>query len=252
MIFSTQISRIRFSIGIMLLISSLGFGQKSQNIAYVDMDYILAQVPEYTEAELAINEKIALWNLALTQLRSEIDQMKKDFAAQKILFTEELLVIKQDEIYIKELELSQAETSFFGPQGQLFRERSQLVKPIQDKVFNAIQKLVEQNKYDFVIDKSSDLVLLYSNKKYDISDLVLREINIKTNKEFAAQKQVEQDSLQSAKQQLLIDRKNQAEANRQAKLNAKNQRDSILRAQKAARLKYLEEKRNKSIDTINK
>jgi Skp family chaperone for outer membrane proteins len=251
MIFSTQITRKILSTVITVFFLSVGFGQRSQNIAYVDMDYILAQVPEYVKAESDINEKIALWNLALTQLRSEIDQMKKDFAAQKVLYTDELLVIKQDEIYIKELELSQAETAFFGPNGQLVRERSQLVKPIQDKVFTAIQKLVEQNRYDFVIDKSSDLVLLYSNKKYDISDLVLREINIKTNQELAEIKQVEQDSIRLAKNQLLLDRKNQAEANRQAKLQAKQERDSILSAQKAARLKYLEEKRNQSKDSIN-
>jgi hypothetical protein len=107
--------------------------------------------------------------------------LKTDLANEKAILTNDIIEEKEEDILLKQEELRRLESLYFGPNGDMFLVRKQLVKPIQDQVYNAIQKIVKAKKYDFVFDKSSELILLYSNKKYDISEIVLSSID-KTRK----------------------------------------------------------------------
>ncbi len=159
-----------------LIISSLTFGQKPQRFAYIDMDYILENVPEYAEAQSRLNSKIKLWQQKLDNLSNEIEDLETSLNNEKALLTKEMINEREEDILIKEQELNRLQTAYFGSNGDLFKMRKQFAKPVQDQVFNAIQEIAVRKKFDFVFDKSSDLIMLYSNNKFDISELVLNSI----------------------------------------------------------------------------
>jgi len=160
--------------------------QKPQRVAYIDMNYILENVPEYTAAQAQLDSKIATWQQKLDVLSEEVEQMKTDLSNEKSLLTKELISEREEDIDIKNQELKRLQQAYFGPTGDLFQMRKQLVKPVQDQVYNAIQDIAVKKRYDFVLDKSSDLILLYSNSKFDISELVLNSI-VKNRKRQAVQ-----------------------------------------------------------------
>ena len=158
------------------LVSSLIFSQKPQRIAYIDMDYILENVPEYTEAQSRLDQKVKDWKQKLDNLNNEINTHKADLENEKALLTNEMIKERKEDIDIKVKELNRLQLAYFGPEGDLYRLRKQFVKPVQDQIFNSIQTIAERKKYDFVFDKSSDLIMLYYNTKFDISELVLNTI----------------------------------------------------------------------------
>lgn len=160
--------------------------QKPQRVAYVDMNYILENVPEYMNAQAQLDTKVKTWQKKLDELSFEIEQMKTDLSNEKTLLTKDLIREREEDIDIKQQELSRLQQAYFGPTGDLFRMRKQLAKPVQDQVYNAIQDIAAKKRYDFVLDKSSDLILLYSNSKFDISELVLNTI-VKNRKRQAVQ-----------------------------------------------------------------
>ncbi|TMM32139.1 OmpH family outer membrane protein [Polaribacter aestuariivivens] len=162
---------------VLLLTVSISWSQRNQIIAYIDMEYILENVPEYLEAQNTLDEKVVKWRKTLDKEARFIEVLKSDLANEKAILTKDLIEEKEEEIALKQDELRRLESLYFGPNGDMFLLRKQLVKPIQDQVYNAIQGIAARKKYDFVFDKSSELVMLYSNKKYDISDLVLATID---------------------------------------------------------------------------
>ena len=184
--------------------------QKAQRIAYIDMEYILDNVPEYLEAQNTLNAKVTKWRGALDKLNRYIEKVKTDLANERAILTNDLIQDKEDEITLKQEELRRLESLYFGPNGDMFLLRKQLVKPVQDQVYNSIRDIVIKRKYDFVFDKSSDLVMLYSNKKYDISDFVLNEIvrerKIKINEEKRQKKSVLSKEKNEKQKKLLKDR----------------------------------------------
>jgi Skp family chaperone for outer membrane proteins len=195
----------------LFLISTLIINaQKPQRIAYIDMEYILENVPEYMEAQNTLDSKVAKWRGKLDKLSRYIEKIKNDLANERAILTNDLILDKEDEITLKQEELRRLESLYFGPNGDMFLLRKQLVKPIQNQVFNSIEGIVKKKKYDFVFDKSSDLVMLYSNKKYDISDFVLNEIvrerKIKINEEKRQKKSVLSKEKTEKQKKLLRDR----------------------------------------------
>lgn len=143
----------------------------------MDMEYILENVPEYLNAQNTLDSKVAKWRKKLDEQARHIEVLKSDLANEKAILTKDLIAEKEEEITVKQIELRRLESLYFGPNGNLFTVRKQLVKPIQDQVYYAVQSIAKRKNYDFVFEKSSDLVMLYSNKKYDISDLVLSTID---------------------------------------------------------------------------
>jgi len=221
-----------------LLSGSLVTAQKAQRIAYIDMEYILENVPEYLEAQNTLDSKVTKWRSTLDKLSRFIEKSKTDLANEREILTNDLILEKEDEITLKQEELRRLESLYFGPNGDMFLLRKQLVKPIQDQVYNSLEDIVLKRKYDFVFDKSSDLVMLYSNKKYDISDLVLnqivRERKIKLNKEKKAKKRAPKK---------LTDRQRKLIKDREAAVKKKEE-------ERLAKKKKIEEARKKRIADI--
>ncbi|NJB36165.1 OmpH family outer membrane protein [Croceivirga sp. JEA036] len=156
-------------------------------IGYVDMEYILENVEEYREATEQLNAKADKWKKEIELKLSTVDQMKKDLAAEKVLLTDELIAEREEEIQVLEAEALDYQQNRFGPQGDLILQKQLLIQPIQDQVFVEVQKIGQNKRYDFIFDKSADVVMLYSEKRHDISDLVLREI-ARTRKVSASKK----------------------------------------------------------------
>ena len=199
-IFSNTVNMTRKIFVCFLFIGFFVFGQKPQTIAYIDMEYILENVPAYQEAEKKLSAKAEQWTNTLDTAEKQIMQLKNNLLHEKILLTEELILEREQEIKIKEFDLKKIEARYFGVEGSLYLMRKQLVQPIQDQVYNAIQTIVKQKKYDFVIDRSSELILLHANPKYDISKLVIKYIN-KSKKEIEieeakSKKKATKDALQ--------------------------------------------------------
>jgi Skp family chaperone for outer membrane proteins len=152
------------------------FSQRGQRIGFVDMNYILENIPAYTRAQGQLDRKVISWQQDLDKIKNEIALMQTDLSNEKALLTADLIEDKEEDIVIKQLELKKTEEDYFSSNGSLFLLRKQLVTPIQDQVYNASQEIAKARKYDFIFDKSSDLIMLYSNKANDISELVLRSI----------------------------------------------------------------------------
>lgn len=159
-----------------VLIGLNTFSQRGQRIGYVDMNYILENIPAYTRAQGQLDRKVISWQQDLDKIKNEIVLMQTDLSNEKVLLTSDLIEDKEEDITIKQLELKKKEEDYFSSNGSLFLLRKQLVTPIQDQVYNASQEIAKVRKYDFIFDKSSDLIMLYSNKANDISELVLRSI----------------------------------------------------------------------------
>jgi len=166
----------RFLLILVLFSSLIASAQKAQRVAYIDMNYILENIPEYVDAQTKLDGKIRKWQLKLDDLSGEIEKLETDLSNEKPLLTKELITEREEDIAIKKDDLKRLQILYFGPTGDLFQLRKQLAKPVQDHVFNAIQEIAKRKRYDFVLDKSSDLIILYSNSKFDISEQVLNSI----------------------------------------------------------------------------
>ena len=172
-----------------LILGFSAIAQKAQKIGYIDMEYILENIPEYKEAQSKLNSKALTWQQNIEKQQNEIEALKSELNIEKALMTKELILDKEEDIQVKTLELKRLQDSYFGVEGDLFLLRQQLVQPIQDLVYNAIQDIAVKRKYDFVLDKSTDLIMLYTNKQYDISELVIKSISREQKLDAAKEKQ---------------------------------------------------------------
>ncbi|WP_369047898.1 OmpH family outer membrane protein [Tenacibaculum sp. UWU-22] len=230
---------------VLILTVTLISAQKAQQVAYIDMDYILENVPEYLDAQNSLNSKVEKWRNELDKKARDIEVLKTDLANDKAILTKNLIDEREEDIDIKQQELRKLEMQYFGPQGNMYNLRKQLVQPVQDQVYNAIQDIAARKKYDFVFDKSSDLVMLYSNKKYDISDLVLKTINV-DRKRQDKKDQLEEKKAAAATNQLSEQQKKQIEAKqalKDKKLAEQEAKKQQIEKIKQDRLKKREEKR---------
>jgi outer membrane protein len=162
-----------------LLIAISGFAQK-QKFGYVDTEYILEKLPEYRSAQRQLEELSTVWQDEINAKYTALDRKFKEFKAEEPLLTSDQRREKEEEIIRNEQEVTKLETEKFGPNGALFEKRQELVKPIQDKVFKAIQQVAKENAYDFVFDISGNMVVLITNPLYDLSDNVLVTLGVVT------------------------------------------------------------------------
>ncbi|MBO6058004.1 MAG: OmpH family outer membrane protein [Bacteroidales bacterium] len=150
--------------------------QGNQKFAYVDTEYILLNIPEYGDAQEEINQMSVGWQKELKNMRDKLDQMKRDYQTESVLLSDDMKNKKEAAIAAKEQELAALQMQYFGPEGELFTKRIELIQPIQEKIYNAINQVAQVKNYSFVFDKSAGTTLLYCNEKLDISDDVLDEI----------------------------------------------------------------------------
>jgi len=190
--------------------------QRGARIGYIDMEYILESVPEYKESAIQLEGKVQRWKQDIDRMQKEIDQMKLNLSNERVLLTQELVEEREEEIKIKEDEMMDYQQDRFGPNGDLAIQRRQLVQPIQDQVFNIVQEIAENQKYDFIFDKSADVVMLFAAQRNDISDMVLRQINRAAKREEAVtrkeKREVEQrDALSMEEDKAVTEREQEAE-----------------------------------------
>jgi len=166
------------------LLSVSVISAQKQSFAYVDTDYILQQIPEFRSAQKHLDDMAEQWKQEIKKREDEIDKLNKAYQAEYVVLPEDTRKKREDEITQKEKELSQYKNEKFGASGELFKKREQLLKPVQDKVFDAIQKLAKTNAYDFVFDRAGAVTMLYCNAKFDRSDDVLETLGITPDKKL--------------------------------------------------------------------
>ncbi len=151
----------------------------AQKIAYVDMDYILKAIPAYQRAQKQLDDISATWQKEIEVKMAEVSKMYNSFQSEQVLLTEQLKEQRMTAIENKEKEIKQLQKDKFGPNGELFKKRQELIKPIQDQVYNEIQKMATEKKFDFIFDKANGPYMLYTNPLFDKSDEILQGLGIK-------------------------------------------------------------------------
>ena len=164
---------------VLLGVSSLGISQK---YAYVDTQYILDNIPEYREAQSKLDDLSKKWQEEIEEKYQLIERKRKNFQVEEILLPEEIKKEKKSNIAHLETEARELQNKYFGINGLLFQKRSEFIKPIQDKIFKAIQEISSEKKFAFVFDKANQSNLLFADPKYNISDNVLRKMDIDVKK----------------------------------------------------------------------
>lgn len=152
----------------------------AQKYAFVDSEYILSNIPTYASAQDQLDQLSVQYQKEIEAVYSEIDKMYKEFQAEKVLLTEEMKVKRENDIINKEKQAKDLQKKYFGKDGMLFKKRQELVKPIQDEIFNAVKTLAEEGNYALIFDSSaSGLSMLYTDPRYDKSDDVLSKLGYK-------------------------------------------------------------------------
>ncbi len=227
--------------------SFLTTAQRGVRIGYIDMEYILESVPEYREATVQLEGKVQRWKQDIEKRQMEIDQMKLNLANERVLLTKELITEREEDIHIKEDELLQYQQARFGPNGDLMIQRRQLVQPIQDQVFNIVQEVAENRSYDFIFDKSADVVMLFAAKRNDVSDLVLRSIE-RAGRRVQALDKKEQREIE--RQEKLSPEQDEKQIERQAEIEKKQEEREKMAEEKRSEREIMIEQRKAERDSI--
>ena len=166
---------------IFLIVCILSFAtvSQAQRYAIIDTKYILDKMPDYKLAQKNLDDVATNWQKEIDVLQQELDRMYKDYDAEQVMLTEDLRKKREDQLFIKEKNLRDLQRNRFGFEGDLFKRRQELIKPIQDKVYNAVQKLAVQRGYDFILDKSEGITVIFADPKLEKSEDVLRELGVK-------------------------------------------------------------------------
>jgi outer membrane protein len=151
----------------------------AQRYAIVDTKYILAKMPDYTEAQKKLDQQSEVWQKEIDDKQEVLSKMYKDFEAEQVMLSDDLKKKREDEIFNREKEVRDLQRKRFGFEGDLFKKRQELVKPVQDRVYNAIQKIAVSRMYDFILDKSEGITVIFADPKLDKSEDVLKELGIK-------------------------------------------------------------------------
>lgn len=164
---------------IFVLALSLGTVTQAQRYAIVDTKFILDKIPDYQEAQKQLDQFSVQWQKEIDDKQVALDKMYKNFEAEQVLLSDDLKKKREDELFVREKEVRDLQRKRFGFEGDLFRKRQELVKPIQDRVYNAIQKIAVNRQYDFILDKSEGITIIFADPKLDRSEDVLRELGVK-------------------------------------------------------------------------
>ena len=159
-----------------MLMATAGF---TQRYAVIDSKFILDKMPEYKEAQTKLDQFSELWQQEIDQKQAAMDKLVKSFEAEQIMLPDNLKKKRADEIFNKEKELRDLQRKRFGFEGDLFKKRQELIKPVQDKVYNAVQKMAVEKQYDFILDKSEGITIIFADPKLDKSEEILKSMGIK-------------------------------------------------------------------------
>ena len=230
----------------LVIVQTINAQTRGTKVGYIDMEYILQNVPDYTEATIQLEQKAQKWKQEIESKKVELNKIKEALKAEKALLTKELIDERETEITFLENEMLEYQQKRFGAKGDLMLQKSILAMPIQDQVFTAIQDIAVARKYDFIFDKSSDLTMLFADKRFDISEQVLRVLNRSEKREQLTKKQLKEEELKENREDALDE--NPIVAERQKALDdKKTSREKIL-----ADRKLLQEQKKKEFDDKKK
>ncbi len=164
---------------LVLVIIATAFTVQAQRYAIIDTKYILSKIPEYKDADKKLQLIGEQWQKEIDDKQAQLDKMYKNYEAEQFMLTEELKKKREDELFTREKEVRDLQKKRFGYEGDLFKERQKLVKPVQDKVYNAVQKMAIAKAFDFVLDKSEGITIIFADPKLDKSEDVLKELGVK-------------------------------------------------------------------------
>jgi len=151
----------------------------AQRYAVIDSKYILEKLSDYKTSQTKLDQTSNQWQLEIEKKQTELDKMYKDYDAEQVMLSNELRKKREDELFNREKEVRDLQKKRFGFEGDLFKMRQQLIKPIQDRVYVAIQKLAIERSYDFILDKSEGITVIFADPKLDKSDEVLKFLSVK-------------------------------------------------------------------------
>lgn len=256
--------KVLFLVTVLSFLSFTSNAQRGVRIGYIDTEYILQNVPEYQDATAQLESKVLQWKSDVEQRMAALDQKKAELNNERILLTKELYEERFEDLSFEEKEILDYQQKRFGPNGDLMIQKTQLIQPIQDQVFAAVQEIASSREYDFIFDKSADVVMLYAAERFDLSEIVLRSIT-RSSKRTQAQTTAERRA--AAEEDVVpvinkeLDAREQAMDEKQAERikaveerRAQQQatRDSIKADVDARRQKILEERAKAKAERENK
>lgn len=201
--------------------------KRLQRIGFVDIQYVLGKIPSYADAQKKLDTETTTWKANLDKMYLKLEGMRKEFLNEKPLLTEDLIKERETEIKLYEIEITKVENTYFGTEGKLYTLRKQLVTPYQDLVYNATQTIAKLRKYDMIFEKSSSIVMLYTNNNYDISQLVLKYLQ-KSEKEIKQ----EEDAIKREESRLAREKRVEEQKKKREELRKKRQEERNKRLNK--------------------
>ena len=168
--------KVALTIAVVLTFIASSYAQK---YAFIDSEYILENIPAFTAAQEQLDQLSSQYQKELESMHAELDQMYKDFQAESVLLSDDMKRKREDVIISKEKDYKQLQRKYFGPNGDLFKKRQGLVKPIQDDIFNAVQEIANDGGYAVIFDKAGGTTMFFTNPKFDLSDQVLQKLGYK-------------------------------------------------------------------------
>lgn len=172
----TTLRSFKKSAIVILLMGVIGFNAQAQRIAYVDVNKILESIDEYQESQRELDQLAASWRQEIAQEYDKIKSMYNRYQAEQVLLSDEARRQREDEIMNKEKEVRDLQKARFGPEGALFDRRQDLVRPIQERVYQAIEEYATERGYDFIFDRSGAVGMIFSNPQYDKTEDILRAL----------------------------------------------------------------------------
>ncbi len=249
-------NKVLFLLGLVFMLSFSLHAQRGVRIAYIDTEYILENVPEYQEATSQLDQKAQKWKNEIEVKLGELEQKRNDLSNEKALLTKELIDEREEDLAFEENEILDYQQKRFGPNGDLMIQKKQLMQPIQDQIFAAVQDMAASRKYDFIFDKSSDAVMLFSAKRFDLSDQILRSITRAAKRKQvqskAERKAAEAEEVVPEINLELEERQKALEAKKAERESAVEKRRQEILATREAKKKEAEAKRQKILEDREK
>ena len=165
-------------LSLLLVFVAAPAAQAQQKVGYVDSEYILNKTPEYATVQQQLDRMAQEWQQEVEKRRKEVDELFREYQARELLYTSEERQRKRETIVEAEEDVERMRMQYFGPEGELFKQQENLMKPIQEKVLAAIEEIATQEGYDYVFDKGGDYLFMYAREQFNLSDQVLEELGI--------------------------------------------------------------------------
>ena len=161
-----------------LLLGTPGALWAQQTIGYIDSDYLLEQTAEYETIRSKVDQLAEQWRAELEKKRQQVDEMREEYQARELLYTAEERSERQAQIRQAEQEIQRLRTQYFGPDGELFAQQKELMRPLQERILAAVETVATREGYDYVFDKSGEFLFMYVSEQHNLNDQVLQELGI--------------------------------------------------------------------------